>query len=174
MHSLMYLFRYSFTWQIFTQALSWVLRLQILNIISTRRDYNESSLFRLQGLLLLLLSCFSRVRLCATPSTAAHQTPPSLGFSRQEHRSGLSFPSPMHESEKSKWSHSVVSDSSRPHGLQPTRLLRPWDFPGKSTGVGCHCLQGQFNTNRPALSSIQICLHSTNISTFTDQHTDTT
>ena len=26
----------------------------------------------------------------------------------------------------------------RPHGLQPTRLLRPWDFPGKSTGVGCH------------------------------------
>ena len=30
----------------------------------------------------------------------------------------------------------VVSNSSRPHGLQPTRLLRPWDFPGKSTGVG--------------------------------------
>ena len=28
----------------------------------------------------------------------------------------------------------------RPHGLQPTRLLRPWDFPSKSTGVGCHCL----------------------------------
>ena len=27
-----------------------------------------------------------------------------------------------------------------PHGLQPTRLIRPWDFPGKSTGVGCHCL----------------------------------
>ena len=26
------------------------------------------------------------------------------------------------------------------HGLQPTRLLHPWDFPGKSTGVGCHCL----------------------------------
>ena len=35
---------------------------------------------------------------------------------------------------------SVVSDSVRPHGLQPTGLLRPWDFPGKSTGVGCHCL----------------------------------
>ena len=28
-----------------------------------------------------------------------------------------------------------MSDSSRPHGLQPTRLLCPWDFPGKSTGV---------------------------------------
>ena len=71
---------------------------------------------------------------------AAHQAPPSLGFSRQEHRSGLPFPSPMHESEKWKWSRSVMSDSSRPHGLQPTRLLCPWDFPGKSTEVGCHCL----------------------------------
>ena len=71
---------------------------------------------------------------------AAHQAPLSLGFSRQEHWSGLPFPSPMHESEKWKWSHSVVSDSSLPQGLQPTRLLRPWDFPGKSTGVGCHCL----------------------------------
>ena len=87
-------------------------------------------------LLLLLLSHFSRVRLCATPETAAHQAPPSLGFSRQEHWSGLPFPSPVHESEKWKWSGSVVSDSSRPHGLQPTRLLSPWDFPGKSTGVG--------------------------------------
>ena len=37
-----------------------------------------------------------------------------------------------------KWSRSVVSNSSRPNGLQPTRLLHPWDFPGKSTGVGCH------------------------------------
>ena len=34
-----------------------------------------------------------------------------------------------------KWSHSVVSNSSWPHGLKPTRLLRPWDFPSKSTGV---------------------------------------
>ena len=33
-----------------------------------------------------------------------------------------------------------VSDPQRPHGLQPSRLLRPWDFPGKSTGVGCHRL----------------------------------
>ena len=37
-------------------------------------------------------------------------------------------------------SESEVADSSLLHGLQPTRLLRPWDFPGKSTGVGCHCL----------------------------------
>ena len=38
---------------------------------------------------------------------------------------------------------SVVSDSVRPHRQQPTRLLRPWDFPSKSTGVGCHCLLRQ-------------------------------
>ena len=88
--------------------------------------------------LLLLLSHFSRVRLCATPETTAHQAPPSPEFSRQEHCSELPFPSPMQESEKWKWSHSVVSDSWQPHELQPTRLLRPWDFPGKSTGVGCH------------------------------------
>ena len=35
---------------------------------------------------------------------------------------------------------SVVSNSLRPHGLQPTGLLCPWDFPGKNTGVGCHFL----------------------------------
>ena len=33
-----------------------------------------------------------------------------------------------------------MSDSVRSHRRQPTRLLRPWDFPGKSTGVGCHRL----------------------------------
>jgi len=37
-----------------------------------------------------------------------------------------------------------VSDSSRPHGLQPTRLFHPWDFPGKSTRVGCHIPRGKF------------------------------
>ena len=95
-----------------------------------------TSFLFLSMLLLLLLSRFSRVRLCATPETAAHQAPPSLGFSRQEHQSGLPFSSPMHESEKWKWSHSVVSDPQQPHGLQPTRLLRPWDFPGKSYWSG--------------------------------------
>ena len=71
---------------------------------------------------------------------AVHQAPLSLGFSRQEHWSGLPFPSPVHESEKQKWSRSVVLDCQRPHGPQPSRLLRPWDFPGKSTGVGFHYL----------------------------------
>ena len=91
-------------------------------------------------LLLLLLNRFSRVWLCATPYTAAHQAPPSLGFYRQEHWSGLPLPSPTHE----KWEVKVKSlshvDSSQSHGLQPTSLLCPWDFTGKSTGVGCHCL----------------------------------
>ena len=83
-----------------------------------------------------LQSCLT---LC-DPIDGSHQAPPSLGFSRQEHWSGLPSPSPMHESEKRKGSHSVVSDFSRSHGLQPTRLLHPWDFPGKSIGVGCHRL----------------------------------
>ena len=65
---------------------------------------------------------------------------PVPGILQAKHWSGLPFPSPMHESEKWKWRHSVVSDPQRPHELQPTRLLHPWDFLGKSTGVGCHCL----------------------------------
>ena len=83
--------------------------------------------------MLLLLSRFSRVRLCAAPEMAAHQAPPSLGFSRQEHWSGLPIPSPMHESEKWKGSLSVVSDSSHPmdcslpgssiHGIFQARVL---------------------------------------------------
>ena len=51
-------------------------------------------------MLLLLLRHFSRARLCATLQMAAHQAPLSLGFSRQEHWSGLPFPSSMYESEK--------------------------------------------------------------------------
>ena len=53
-----------------------------------------------QGLRLLLLSHFNRVRLSVTPETAAHQAPPPLQFSRQEHWSELPFPSPMNKSEK--------------------------------------------------------------------------
>jgi len=76
---------------------------------------------------LLLVSRFSRVRLCVTPETAAHQAPPSLGFSRQERWSGLPFPSPMHESEKWKWGENEVTQS------YPT-LSSPMDcsLPGSS------------------------------------------
>ena len=82
-------------------------------------------------LLLLLLSHFSRVRLCATPQMAAHQAPPSLGFSRQEHWSGVSFPSPMHESESEvSQSCPTLSDpmdcslpGSSGHGIFQARVL---------------------------------------------------
>ena len=40
-----------------------------------------------------MLSCFSRVQFCATPWTAAHQAPLSMGFSRQAYCNGLPFPS---------------------------------------------------------------------------------
>ena len=53
-------------------------------------------------------------------------------------------------------SRSVVPDSVRPHGLQPAKLLRPWDFPGKDTGVGCHALlQGIFPTQGLSLCLLQ-------------------
>ena len=46
-------------------------------------------------------------------------------------------------------SHSVVSNSLQPHGVGPARLLCPWDFPSKNTGVGCHfLLQGIFPTQQ--------------------------
>ena len=60
---------------------------------------------------------------CPTLCDPIDSSPPgslSLGFSRQEHWSGLPFPSPMHESEKWKWCRSVMSDPQRPHGLQPS------------------------------------------------------
>ena len=67
-------------------------------------------------MLLLLLSRFHRVRLCATPQTAAHQAPLSLGFSKQEYWSGVPLPSrdshvkslELHEGKCS----SVISTSS--------------------------------------------------------------
>ena len=113
---------------------------------------------------LLLLSHFSRVQLCATPQTAAHQAPQSLGFSRQEHWSGLPFPSPMHESEKWKWSRLVVSNPQRPHGLQPTSLLCPWDFPGRSTGVGCHCCVSEVVDISPSNLDSSLCFIQPSIS----------
>ena len=84
-------------------------------------------------LLLLLLSRFSHVRLCVTPETAAHQALPPLGFSRQEHWSGLPSPSPMHESEsesevaQSCPTRSDPMDCSLPgssvHGIFQARVL---------------------------------------------------
>ena len=69
-------------------------------LISLRIDWFDLLRELYAMLCYAMLSHFSRVQLCETPEMAAHQAPPSLGFSRQEHWSGLPFPSPMHESEK--------------------------------------------------------------------------
>ena len=58
-----------------------------------------------------------------------------------------------------------MSDSVRPHRLQPTRLPRPWGSPGKNTGVGCHCLlqcmkvksESQVTQSCPTLSDPMDC-----------------
>ena len=73
----------------------------------------------------------SRVRLLATPWTAAHQAPLSMGFPRQEYWSGLPFPSPMHESESEvAQSCLTLSDpmdyllpGSSVHGISQARVL---------------------------------------------------
>ena len=76
-----------------------------------------------------MLGHFSRVRLCVTPQMAANQASLSLGFSRQEHWSGLPFPSPMHESEvaQSCLTLSDPKDCSLPgssvHGIFQARVL---------------------------------------------------
>ena len=77
-----------------------------------------------------LLSHLSHIWLFVTTLTAACQAPLSMGFSRQEHWSGLPFPSPMHESEKWKGSRSVMSDSLHLHELQPAGLPCPSPTPG--------------------------------------------
>ena len=52
----------------------------------------------------------------------------------------ISFSNAWKWKSETEVSQSCPTLSDPPHGLQPTRLLHPWDFPGKSTGVGCHCL----------------------------------
>ena len=95
----------------------------------------EAAYMNMLLLLLLLLSLFSRARLCDHIDVSPPGSPvPGILQARTLEWVATSFYNAW------KWIRSVVSDSSRPHGLQPTRLLRPWDFPGKSTGVGCHRL----------------------------------
>ena len=93
-------------------------------------------------LLLLLLSHFSCVQLCVIPQTASHQAPPSLGFSRQEHWSGLPFPSPMHESEVTQSSPTLsdLMDYSLPgssvHGIFQARVLEWGAIAFSDLGLG--------------------------------------
>ena len=122
-----------------------------------------------------LVARLSCVQLFATPWTIPHQTPLSMGFPSQEYWSGLPFPSsgylpdPRIEPVSPSWhadslplSHlrspymcmsewvkslSHVRLSVSPWTVACTRLLCPWDFLGKNTGVGCHfLLQGIFLT----------------------------
>ena len=90
-------------------------------------------------MLLLLLSRFS----CVWPWDPIDGSPPGSpipGILQARTLEGVA----IFFSNAWKWKVKTKSLSrvwhSRPHGLQPTRLLHPWDFPGKSTGVGCHCL----------------------------------
>ena len=68
-------------------------------------------------------------------------------------------------------SHSVVSDSLQPHGLWPTKILYPWDSPGKNTGVGCYsssrgssrpsnqtCISCSVSQSVPSLSHVWLFL----------------
>ena len=73
--------------------------------------------------LLLLLSHFSRVQLCATPQTAAHQAPLSLEFSRQEYWSGLPFPSPR------LFSHKALSEIIHSPSINYERSWRLMKLP---------------------------------------------
>ena len=97
--------------------------------------WNENNL-----LLLLLLSHFSRVRLCVTPYHCSPPGSPIPGIlqARTLERVVISFANAR------KWKVKVKSLSHvwllETHGLQPTRLLHLWGFPSKSTGVECHCL----------------------------------
>ena len=104
--------------------------------------YKRSSLFLLCHTMLLFVAA-KLLQLCPTLCDPIDGSPPGSpvpGILQARTLEWVAMPSPMHKSEKWKWTRSVVSDSYRPHGLQPTRLLRPWDFPGKSTRVGLHCL----------------------------------
>ena len=109
-------------------------------------------------LLLLLLSCLSCVRLCVTPEMASHQAPPSLGFSRQEHLSGLPFPppkylpnpgiEPMSPAALALQADSLPSEPSGKPSVSPTEL----EMIGKI--VLCENIQPGKSHSRLVLSSV--------------------
>ena len=86
------------------------------------------------------MKLLSRARLFATPWTAAHQAPPSMGFSMKSTGVGCHRLLRVTHYAMPCYVASVVSDSVRPHKRQSTRLPHPWDSPGKNTAVGCHFL----------------------------------
>ena len=101
----------------------------VLNLISVSQT--------LILLLLFLLSCFSRVRLCATPQMAAHQAPLSRDSPGKNTGVGCHF---LLQRMKVKSESEVAQSCLTLSDPMDCSLPGPWDFPGKSTGVGCHCL----------------------------------
>ena len=87
----------------------------------------------------VMLSHFSRVRLCVTPRRQPTRLPRPWDSPGKNTGVGCHF---LLQYMKVKSEREVAQSclTSRAHGLQPTRLLHAWDFPGKSTGVGCHHL----------------------------------
>ena len=109
---------------------------------SSQFVYYWSLAWRILSITLPVCAAAKSLQSCPTlcdPIDSSHQAPLSLGFSRQEHRSGLPFPSPMQESKKWKWSCLVMSD-----------LVTPWTsayqaplslgFSRQEHWSGCHCL----------------------------------
>ena len=103
----------------------------------------QNSILKVQFNLNLLCTAAGLLQSCLTLCDPIDGSPPGSSSLRRPGKNtgvvAISFSNAWKWKVKVK-SLSVVSDSSQPHGLQPSRLLRPWDFPGKSTGVGCHCL----------------------------------
>ena len=98
-----------------------------------------------------MLSC---VRQFATPWIVARQSPLSMGFYIKYI---ILYILTTYEFNKNMCSVILVmSNSLRPYGLQPARLLSPWDSSGKNTGVGCYALlQGVFPTRGSNLRLLQ-------------------
>ena len=84
-----------------------------------------------------MLSHFSRVRLCATPETAARQAPHPWDSLGKNTGVGCHF---LLQCTKVKSQSEVAQSCLTLSDPMATRLLHPRHFPGKSTGVGCHCL----------------------------------
>ena len=81
------------------------------------------------------MKSLSHVRIFVTPWTVAYHSPLSMGFSREEYWSGLTFPSPENIPDPG-----IEPGPPSEPPWKSTSLPRPWDSPGKNTGVGCHFL----------------------------------
>ena len=116
-----------------------------------------------------ILSCLSRVRLCATPWTAAHKSPLCTEFSKQEYWSGVPFPPPTQACMLCCFSHVRLCATLWTAAHQAPLST---GFSSKNTGVGCHfLLQGIFptqgsNSGLPHCRQTLYCLSHQGIKSF--------